>query len=328
MKQLAPALLLCALCSDPSAAFSDPLAACENHEEVATGTLCVVKASKTDPLIKDAGQDIYGYGPHVVGIPKTNSPKGIWVHLTGTGGRPYYGKSGRFTNKVWDTELMGQGYIVIDLAYDNAVSLAESCNLDGPGAEMNNCAGDIAAEVITGVDTTPLRNGDVPNSITFRTRALLDYMADNGFLLPNSYKKWQGDWSLLSVSGHSQGAGHAYYIAKYFGSQFGCFLGGPYDPPDNVPEPRPQGERIADWFLDPNTNKTPVKHLGAFVTTADDYYQAFTGAYGHMGLTKGQEWFEANKRRYTNAAGEPIDGHAASVGDPSLASLRAKACFR
>jgi hypothetical protein len=290
---------------------------CETQKDVATGTLCVITPSKTDHLISDT------FGNHVVGLPKTASPRGIWVHLTGTGGQPYYPRSKRYLNETWDGELMGKGYVVLDLAYDNVVSVTESCS-SAEGKTMNNCAGDLRLEVLTGVNTSSLRSVDLANSVTFRVRALLDFMADNGFLLPNGYAKWQGDWSVLSVSGHSQGAGDAYYLAKNMGVKFGCFLGGPYDVTDNVPHP----QQIADWYLDPNLHNTPVKQMGAFVTTADDSYNAFVGAYGLIYLTKNREWFESNQLHYTDAVGKPLNGHAASVQDPSLAPLRAKACFR
>lgn len=317
------ALALAFMCCHPVVAA--PLDACETSKQIATGTLCVVKPSKTDPQIKDADPSNKGFGDHVVGIPSQGS-NGLWVHLTGTSGKPYLPNARRYLNEVWINELMGQGYTVLDLAYDNEVAINDTCSSE-TGKATNNCAGAARLEILTGIDASPVREVNVANSVRHRVAALIDYLADNGFALPDGSHPFT-DWSTIRVSGHSQGGGHAYYLAKYSGVKFACFLGSPYDVSDNVPAPPAPAKNIADWYLDTSANKTPVRQMGAFLTTADDSYGAFTSAYDIIGLTKGKEWLEADKRRYTDDTGKAVSGHAASVQDPSLAPLRAKACFR
>ena len=261
---------------------------CDASKEVGTGTLCAIKPSLTDPYTTN------GFGDHVVGIPSAPS-KGIWVHLTGTGGKPFYPSrrgGGTYLNEVWDTEVMGQGYTVIDIAYDNFESVTESCSTDS-GRALDHCAGNVRLEVLTGANVSPLRNTSTANSLEHRTAALVEYLG----LGP-----WEG-WPSVSISGHSQGAGMAYYIAKFYGVQFGCFLGGPYDVADYVPGPPKRYENIADWYLD-TTSETLFGRMGAFLTRQDSAYRSFTATYDLIGLVRDQQWFEADKSSYADAAGK------------------------
>jgi len=283
---------------------------CDATKTVANGTLCAIKPSLTDPYTTN------GFGDHVVGLP-AHPTKGIWVHLSGAGGSPYYTRSKRWLNETWIGELMGQGYTVLDLAYDNSESVTESCSTDS-GRALDHCAGNVRLEVLTGANVSPLRNTSTVNSVEHRTAALVDYLG----LGP-----WEG-WPSVSLSGHSQGAGMAYYIAKFYGVRFGCFLAGPYDVADYVPGPLKRSQNIADWYLDTTADETPAMRMGAFLTTADGAYRSFTKAFDLIGLTEGHEWFEADKASYADADGKRLDGHAAAVQDPSLASRRAQACFR
>ena len=282
---------------------------CDATKVVATGTLCAVKPSRTDPYTTN------GFGDHVVGTPAA-PVRGVWVHLSGTGGQPYYIRSKRWLNEVWDAEVMGQGYLLIDLAYDNFESVSESCSTDN-GRAVDNCAGNIRLEVLTGANVSPLRNTSSVNSVEHRVEALIEYLG----------LTWDG-WPGVRVSGHSQGAGMAYYVAKYYGAQFACFLGGPYDVADYVPSPPRRSQSIADWYLDTSINETLFGRMGAFVTTSDPNYRSFTLTYDLIGLVADQQWFEANQPTYHDAAGKTIDGHAAAAYDPSLATLRAQACFK
>jgi len=316
-------LALLALCCQPAVAA--PLDACLHTKQIATGTLCVITPSKTDAKIQDTDPSNKGFGDHVVGIP-TNLTKGLWVHMPGTGGKPYLPNPDRYLDEVWISEIMKQGYFVLDIGYSNTDAINDTCSTDA-GKATNNCAGAARLEVLTGIDASTNREVNVANSVRHRVAALLDYLHDNGFTLPNGSYPFK-EWAPISVSGHSQGGGHAYYLAKYSGVKFACFLGSPYDVADNVPTPRPARESIADWYLDTSKNETPVNKMGAFVTTADNAYNSFVKTYELIGLEKGVEWFEADKRRYTDETGKVVNGHAASVQDPSLASLRAKACFR
>jgi len=292
---------------------------CVNSKSIWSGELCTIRPSQTDPMIQDGSESNRGFGDHVIGFP-VNSNNKLWVHFGGSGAKPYLPNPNRYLNESWLSEIMGQGYTVIDLAYDNEVSITESCQ----GQQLNNCAGAARREVLSGVDTSPLRNVNTQNSIIYRLRVLIDYLTENNVPLP--IPSFEG-WNNLSVSGHSQGAGVSYFIAKFNGVVFACYLGGPYDVPDPIPNQRPPAQYIADWYLDTSANNTPVNNMGAFLTVQDENYKQFTFAYDLIGLKKEKHWFEADKRRYVNEIGNPVDGHAAAVQDPSLAELRARACF-
>ncbi len=177
--------------------------------------------------------------------------------------------------------------------------------------------------MLTGIDKSPFRQTDLANSIDHRLKLLLIHLKENGFPLgdidPNNV-----NWADIRVSGHSQGGNKTYYIAKFRGVKFACMLGAPFDVNDTV---SPGAPNIADWFK-VDIDKTPVSQMGEFVTTEDDNYGSFHGGTEYIGLRYGFEAAETTQAPYFNAAGESIDGHAASVADPKLKSLRAKVCFR
>lgn len=70
--------------------------------------------------------------------------------------------------------------------------------------------------MITGEDVSPLVSVNAANSITGRLVSLLTYLNSNfptegwGQYLTNG----QPRWDLITVAGHSQGGGHAGYLAK------------------------------------------------------------------------------------------------------------------
>ena len=101
-------------------------------------------------------------------------------------------------------------------------------------------------------------------------------------------------------------------------------LGSPYDVGDRV---NLGAVPIADWFTSGATT-TPAGRLGQFITKEDDNYASFRQTAILLGMTYGQEAFDTSQPPYQSAEGAVINGHAASIQDPRLASLRAQACFR
>ncbi len=305
------------------------LSYCDNTSSVAYGTLCAIKPSAIDARTKDqAGtatvQDqVLGFGYHTIAIPNDYDPnKGLWIHFSGTGGRPYNPRSLSFSNATWINEILSQGYLVIQLAYDNKVSVNETCI---PNKNRNDCAGEVREEILTGVNLSPFVATDIYNSVDHRLKVLLTFLkTKSGVPLASSVNPNNFAWDSVMVSGHSQGGNLSYYIAKNRGVKFACMLGSPYDVADDVnPGPVP----IADWFST-ESSLTPVSRLGQLVTVEDENYTSFRQGALFIGMTYGQEAFEISLPPYQNASEEIIDGHAASVGDPNLASLRAQACFR
>jgi hypothetical protein len=305
------------------------LSFCDDISTSDYGRLCAIQPSKTDAQIRDftfnsniAGP---GFGYHVVGVPNDlNNLKGVWLHFGGTYGHPYLPQDGVYKSQVWMNEIVEQGYLVVGIAYDNRQSInGDLCGLQNPGYHVDDCAGRTRREILEGVDHSPVVNVPLQDGVFYRLNKLLAYLNDHGATLPSYFQSGSVDWSRVNVSGHSQGAGHSYFMAKNFGVKSACFLGGPFDNPDSVaPGPTP----IADWYT-VEGSLTSAQNMGAFVLTTDANYGPFTAAYNLIGLIKNQNWFEASGV-YTNANGEPMDGHAASVGAPALKSDRALACFR
>ena len=305
---------------------------CANQKSMSNGTLYAIVPSSLDSRTKDLNgtatvQDQnLGFGYHVVAVPKNYDPnKGLWIHFAGTYGRPYNQKDLSFSSADWMNEILGQGYTVIQIAYDNRTSVNDTCIAPNPAYNHNNCAGEIRQETLTGVDLSPYRTTDAYNSVDYRLQVLLTYLqAHSGVKLPANLNPNNVVWSDITVSGHSQGGNLAYYVAKNRGVKFACMLGSPYDVGDSV---NPGSVPIADWFTT-GVSLTPVNRLGHFVTKEDDNYSSFHAGALFVGMTYGQEAFETSQPPYHNSEGEEINGHAASVGDPKLASLRAQACFR
>jgi hypothetical protein len=105
-----------------------------------------------------------------------------------------------------------RGYHAIGLTYPNDDAIEGLC-----GASSDpDCAGRARREVITGEDTSTLVAVNEANSITARLIALLQFLNSNfpnegwGQFLANG----QPVWSRITVAGHSQGGGHAGFLAK------------------------------------------------------------------------------------------------------------------
>lgn len=308
------------------------LAFCDALSEFPAGRLCAVRPSKTQSSIRDFATSNQatpgpGFGFHVIGVPADwNRIRGVWLHFSGAFGSPYQPgglSAGQFTSSVWMQEVVRQGYLVVGIAYANRQSVnGDLCGPTAPGIAVDNCAGDVRREILEGVDHSRLVEVGMQDGVYNRLDRLLAYLTAQGLTLPSQFRSGAVNWSQVHVSGHSQGAGHAYYLAKNIGVRSACFLGGPYDFGDRV---NPGSVPIADWYTVPGTRTAPAD-MGAFVVTTDDAYATFVLTYDLIGLVKNTTWFEAGGS-HVNAAGAPIDGHAASVAAPALESGRARACF-
>lgn len=105
-----------------------------------------------------------------------------------------------------------RGYHVLGLTYPNDDAVEALC-----GASSDpNCAGNLRREIITGVDSSPLTSVNRANSIIGRLESLLTYL--NATFPTEGWGQFliggQVNWSLVTVAGHSQGGGHAAFLAK------------------------------------------------------------------------------------------------------------------
>jgi hypothetical protein len=144
----------------------------------------------------------------------------LFVMLPGTGAVP------RFYRFILRTGAP-RGYHALGLTYPNDVAIGTLCD----GSTVADCSGLARNEVVTGEDTSPLVSVNRANSIAGRLVALLTYLSATypnegwGQYLTNG----QPNWSVITVGGHSQGSGHAAYLAKLFALDRTVMFSGPSD---------------------------------------------------------------------------------------------------
>ena len=188
-------MLLFALFSGAAAAQAQPV-------EMPSAELQVlhVKPSQADAAVRAFDE------PNLVVLPRgvaIDAP--LAVFLPGTGGRP---ENARLLLAV----IAQQGYRAIGLAYNNEPAVVQLC----PKHPQPECSADFRRErVFGGLENAPVSN-PVDESIVRRLVMLLRYLHK---LQPDA--QWQQyldghepAWSRIVVSGLSQGAGMAAYIAK------------------------------------------------------------------------------------------------------------------
>ncbi len=145
--------------------------------------------------------------PHYVCIPDDTraSHAEVVVFLPGTGGKP-----SDYT--LFIEEAAQAGFYAIGLRYPND----QSVNLQiCPRDPDMNCHELVRDEILNGADTSPSIAIDEANAIDNRLHKLLAYLAE---IYPDQH--WNqyltGDeitWSNVIIAGHSQGGGHAAFIA-------------------------------------------------------------------------------------------------------------------
>jgi hypothetical protein len=159
-----------------------------------------IKPSEADPAVKTFDN------PNVVVVDPHTAPSApLALFLPGTGGRP-------MNSQGLLRVIAGQGYRAIGLMYDDEPAVVQVC----PKNDDPACSADFRRERIFGnVDSPPVSN-PVEESIVHRLVMLLRYLDRQQ---PDAH--WgdylAGDepvWSRIVVSGLSQGAGMAAYIAK------------------------------------------------------------------------------------------------------------------
>lgn len=159
-----------------------------------------VKPSQTDAAIQRFDE------PHYVAFNgKASDKANLVVFMPGTQGMP--------SNLVPLLRAVADmGYQVIGLQYNNSPAVVQICK-PNPDPE---CSGDFRQERIFGDDASPVIDNTAAESIVHRLTALLRHLDQRH---PNQH--WRQylegnapNWSRIVVSGLSQGAGMAAYIAK------------------------------------------------------------------------------------------------------------------
>ena len=190
--------------------------------------------------------------PHIAITPPGGLARNrLFVMLPGTGAPPS-------PYRLIIREGAARGFHTIGLTYPNDEAVAEACIAAGDAA----CSGNVRREIITGTDSSSLVAVTPANSITGRLTSLLTYLAATyptegwGQYLTSG----RPNWSLITMAGHSQGAGHAGYLAKLESLDRVVMFSGPA-------ERLTAGGQAASWLS--QANVTPVSRQYGFIHTAD-----------------------------------------------------------
>jgi hypothetical protein len=152
-----------------------------------------------------------------------------------------------------------RGYHAIGLAYPNDRAIEYLCGVGTPAS----CSGDARLEVITGTDASAVVSVGPADSIDGRLKALLVWLQANypGEGWNRFLRAGVPDWSLITIAGHSQGAGHAAYMAKLHAFDRVALFAGPGDVGAVAETPAP--------WLDLPPATTPERQYG-FAHDADE----------------------------------------------------------
>lgn len=203
--------------------------------------------------------------PHYVYLDTRISPKNLlFVFLPGTSGFPS-------VYTLIAKKAASLGYHAIGLMYPNGSEMYMASGSNPDNTSFGRCR----QEIFDGSDQSLAISINAENCITGRLNKLLQYLNANyptqhwGQFLVNG----QIDWSKCVVAGHSQGGGHALYIAKkisvskaisFASIDWNTYLGA-----------------SASWIFDPGA--TPVSKLYSINSTNDQVF-----SYTNMQIQLGQ----------------------------------------
>lgn len=253
LKHIVYATLLCAsnVVAEPRIEFIDP---------VDTGPGIV-------PLLELPGAATRDLR-HMIAIDSASTNGFLYVHLPGSGGLPENSQQLiRFAAE--------KGYHAVSLAYPNWPSVGELTGTSGDTA----APGLVREERLFGTDVSPLVQVDQANSVRNRLLQLLLYLHDH---YPDErWDRFLGTagprWERAVVGGHSQGAGHAAYLAQVFPLAGAVLFAGPGD--------WVAGVGVADWLRRPLQIESTG--LYGFVHVQDPSYNFFLLTQGILGLDQG-----------------------------------------
>jgi hypothetical protein len=218
----------------------------------------------------------------------------LFVMLPGTRGTP---------SGTEDIVRVGadRGYHAIGMTYPNDESIVELCN----ASSDPDCEGRARNEVITGENTSPLVDVNAGNAIIARLTVLLQFLQAN---FPNEgwgqyVQNGQPAWDRITVAGHSQGAGHAGFLAKLVLLDRAVMFSSPGDFGPGV-------NGTALWLSLPNV--TPASRQYGFTHTEDGLapfrrvtasWQAIgLGAFGGLVSVDGASAPFGNSHQFTTSA--------------------------
>ncbi len=143
----------------------------------------------------------------------------LLISIVGTGGH-----ADNFSS--FSIAAANLGYHVISIDYKNEVVTTACSN-----SADSSCFDEFRQEIVFGTQVSDTVKVDSANSIYNRIVKLVTYLSEN-----YKNKNWKQfikgkgiDWAKCTLVGHSQGAGHAAYIAKHYAVEKALMLAGPQD---------------------------------------------------------------------------------------------------
>ena len=210
------------------------------------------KILKVDPNRTDAAIEAV-HGPHLVLYdPAVPSNHRLLLYFVGTGVRAEESLAiGRSFARL--------GYHVISLDYENNV-LAASC----VHSSDNSCFDSYRAAIVSGAPGSDRVHVDPANSILNRFEKVLAYLTkeDAGGGWGEFFVHGKPAWSRVVLAGHSQGSGHAAYVAKLYQVGKVLMFSGPQDYLSDFDKPAP-------WESRPSA--TPPSRFYAFLNLHDPF---------------------------------------------------------
>lgn len=161
-----------------------------------------VNPSKTDAAITQWDE------PHYICLPEdSDNRRGkLWVFLPGTNAVP-----SSYTYLIQEAAKAGLHAIGLRYPNDKSVNL-QLCPFNNDIA----CHENIRTEIVKGINVSEHVSVDSTNSIEGRLKSALFYL--HSTFPHEGWGKYIGDneiiWSSIVIAGHSQGGGHAVFIAK------------------------------------------------------------------------------------------------------------------
>jgi pimeloyl-ACP methyl ester carboxylesterase len=194
-----------------------------------------IPVSATDSRIGEAR------GPHYAVVDNSVEPNGyLLLSLGGTNSLPS-------DFLPFDKVAAQEGFAALALDYPNTV-ITTSCKKSN---QPDPCTL-FREEINSGAQVSELVEVDQLNSIEHRLEAALRYQAEQNPERFGDFVNQEGPvWEKIVVVGHSQGAGHAGYLAKKHPLQAAILLAGPQDTTDAGP---------ASWLSAPSATE-PSRYL-------------------------------------------------------------------
>lgn len=181
----------------------------------------------------------------------------LLIHLVGSFDNP-----ARTT--FFPTLAANHGYKVIVLKYPNGTAAVSAC---GNNTDID-CFRRYRHEIVFGEDSSSEVSVDASDCILNRVEKLLTFLESN-----YPAENWGNflaapatiDWSDITVSGHSQGGGHAAFLAQQFQVDRALMFASPNDYSDHFSAP-------ATWLSSPGA--TPDSNYYAFGNLFDEVVDA------------------------------------------------------